>query len=97
MGKNCKEHSKKGKDNQVINLINNKSNNRFGKYGLLSYSIIFNKLQEFRLWMKNEKCISDESEELKYYAEFINLYNQAIFPHHKYYDLAKYQAKKNEK
>lgn len=70
---------------------------RYGKYGILNFSNLFNKLPEFRLWLKETKNYEDEKLEEQYYAEFIEKYNQANLPHKKYYDLAKYEAKSMRK
>ena len=70
---------------------------KFGKHGIISKSNLFQKLTEFRLWLKNEKEITDQSNEQSYYKEYIDLYNNSNLPSKIYYDISKYEAKKKSK
>jgi hypothetical protein len=67
--------------------------NKFGKYGIITKSNLFQKLTEFRLWLKNEKDLIDQTKEHLYYKEYIELFNNCNLPSKKYYDISKFQAK----
>lgn len=67
----------------------------YGKYGVLNCSSIFNKIQEFRMWLKDILKIKvDSKDEYKYYKQFIEQYNNVKLPGLKYYDYTKYKVEK---
>lgn len=75
--------------------INNNEAKSYGKYGILNCSSIFNKIQEFRMWLKDILKIKvDNKDEYKYYKQFIEQYNNVRLPDLKYYDYTKYKVEK---
>lgn len=85
------EHKKK-KDIESLLNHNEKPKDKFGKYGILNNSNLFNKMSEFRLWLKEIKNLGEGIREENYYAEFIDNFNNCKLPDKKFYDLAKYES-----
>lgn len=74
---------------------------KYGKYGILVESDIFNKQQEFYLWLQEVKKVNPEvfprSEMKKMFETFAEDYNTVTLPHKKFYDLEKWEAKQRKK
>lgn len=74
---------------------------KYGKYGILVESDIFNKQQEFYLWLQEVKKINPEVfprfEMKKMFETFAEDYNTVTLPHKKFYDLEKWEAKQRKK
>ncbi|KAG2153388.1 hypothetical protein DEU56DRAFT_483290 [Suillus clintonianus] len=70
---------------------------QWGKYGIISETDFYNKTQEFRTWLLEERKINPESiskdQERKEFAVFIEDYNTATLPHEKYYHMEAYERR----
>ncbi|KAL4079070.1 hypothetical protein J3A83DRAFT_4356077 [Scleroderma citrinum] len=73
------------------------SSARWGKYGIISETDIYNKTQEFRTWLLEERKINPEAlskdQERKEFQVFVEDYNTATLPHEKYYHMEAYERR----
>ncbi|KAG9312289.1 hypothetical protein JVU11DRAFT_7595 [Chiua virens] len=73
------------------------SSAHWGKYGTISDSDFYNKTQEFRTWLLEERKLNPESlskdQERKEFAVFVEDYNTATLPHEKYYHMEAYERR----
>ncbi|KAF8557833.1 hypothetical protein OG21DRAFT_1373346, partial [Imleria badia] len=73
------------------------SSAHWGKYGIISDSDFYNKTQEFRTWLLEERKLNPESlskdQERKEFAVFVEDYNTATLPHEKYYHMEAYECR----
>ncbi|KAG2753969.1 hypothetical protein P692DRAFT_20720400 [Suillus brevipes Sb2] len=70
---------------------------QWGKYGIISETDFYNKTQEFRTWLLEERKINPEAiskdQERKEFAVFVEDYNTATLPHEKYYHMEAYERR----
>jgi hypothetical protein len=70
---------------------------QWGKYGIISETDFYNKTQEFRTWLLEERKINPEAiskdQERKEFVVFIEDYNTATLPHEKYYHMEAYERR----
>lgn len=70
---------------------------QWGKYGIITETDFYNKTQEFRTWLLEERKINPEAiskdQERKEFAVFIEDYNTATLPHEKYYHMEAYERR----
>lgn len=70
---------------------------QWGKYGIINETDFYNKTQEFRTWLLEERKINPEAiskdQERKEFAVFIEDYNTATLPHEKYYHMETYERR----
>lgn len=101
--KDEKERKKKRKSKNKMKKSSKSAVNqqKYGKYGILMESDMFNKQQEFYLWLQEVKKINPEIlprfEMKKMFDTFAEDYNTVTLPHKKFYDLEKWEAKQREK
>ncbi|KAF8132003.1 hypothetical protein EV363DRAFT_1164839 [Boletus edulis] len=73
------------------------SSAHWGKYGVINDSDFFNKTQEFRTWLLEERKLNPEGlskdQERKEFAVFVEDYNTATLPHEKYYHMEAYEQR----
>ncbi|KAF8820564.1 hypothetical protein IE077_003035 [Cardiosporidium cionae] len=74
---------------------------RWGRYGQIQECDIWRKKQEFRLWLMEVKKKSIEDlthwEEKQLFKDYMEDFNTVTLPHKKYYDLEKWEQKKEMK
>lgn len=89
--KKKKKKEQKGKEQAL-------DQNKYGKYGIISECDLFIKQQEFYCWLLEVKKQNPETlpkfETRKMFESYMEDYNTATFPHKKYYDLEKWEAKR---
>lgn len=72
---------------------------QYGKYGIINESDMFEKTQEFRAWLVEERKINPETQSKestrKEFAQFMEDYNTATLPHEKYYNMDAYERRMN--
>lgn len=97
--KNSISHKFINKKIDNIEIDNSRNNEKqiekseFGKYGVLNFSSIFNKIEELRLWIKEIlKLDINKKDEHQYYKKFIDEFNNAKLPGLKYYDYTKFKV-----
>ncbi|PVU84647.1 hypothetical protein BB559_007504 [Furculomyces boomerangus] len=77
------------------------SSNKWGKYGIIYETDIYSKQQEFIAWLIETKKIYFENlsqlDTKKWFRSFIEDFNTCAMPHKKFYDFAKWEAKKAKK
>jgi len=87
-----KRDKKRRKDSAVTS--------QWGKYGTINESDMYNKEEEFRAWLIEEKMINREAlardQERKLFASFVEDYNTATLPHEKYYNMRKYETQMHQ-
>ncbi|KAJ8591047.1 hypothetical protein M405DRAFT_873386 [Rhizopogon salebrosus TDB-379] len=70
---------------------------QWGKYGIINDTDFYNKTQEFRTWLLEERKINPEAitkdQERKEFAVFVEDYNTATLPHEKYYHMEAYERR----
>jgi hypothetical protein len=71
----------------------------YGKYGIIRESDLGNKRSEFDAWLRHKNvhvttALTSKKETMKYFQDFIEDYNTASMPHEKFYDLEKYEKKR---
>ncbi|OJA20835.1 hypothetical protein AZE42_02497 [Rhizopogon vesiculosus] len=70
---------------------------QWGKYGIINETDFYNKTQEFRTWLLEERKINPEAitkdQERKEFAVFVEDYNTATLPHEKYYHMEAYDRR----
>ncbi|KAI0774880.1 hypothetical protein BD413DRAFT_537342 [Trametes elegans] len=70
---------------------------QWGKYGLINESDMYNKEQEFRAWLVEERKINPETtskeQTKKEFARFVEDYNTATLPHEKFYHMEEYERR----
>ncbi|KAI0690789.1 hypothetical protein C8T65DRAFT_745695 [Cerioporus squamosus] len=68
-----------------------------GKYGIISETDLYNKEQEFRAWLVEERKINPETiskdQTKKEFARFVEDYNTATLPHEKFYHMEQYERR----
>ncbi|KAI9573216.1 hypothetical protein HD554DRAFT_2276987 [Boletus coccyginus] len=73
------------------------SSAHWGKYGIISDSDFYDKTQEFRTWLLEERKCNPEAlskdQERKEFAVFVEDYNTATLPHEKYYHMEAYERR----
>ncbi|KIJ66144.1 hypothetical protein HYDPIDRAFT_110319 [Hydnomerulius pinastri MD-312] len=73
------------------------SSAHWGKYGIISDSDFYNKTQEFRTWLLEERKLNPEAlskdQERKEFSVFVEDYNTATLPHEKYYHMEAYERR----
>ncbi|KAI6009889.1 hypothetical protein EDC04DRAFT_2906339 [Pisolithus marmoratus] len=80
------------------------SSARWGKYGIISEADFYNKTQEFRTWLLEERKLNPEAlskdQERKEFQVFVEDYNtgmlivvDATLPHEKYYHIEAYERR----
>lgn len=72
---------------------------QYGKYGTINESDMFEKTQEFRAWLVEERKINPETQSKestrKEFLQFMEDYNTATLPHEKYYNMDAYERRMN--
>ncbi|KAI0002114.1 hypothetical protein BJV74DRAFT_817021 [Russula compacta] len=72
---------------------------QWGKFGIISESDIFNKEEEFRAWLVEERKINPErltkDHNKKEFARFVEDYNTATLPNEKFYNMEAYERRMN--
>ncbi|KAM5537983.1 hypothetical protein V8D89_008459 [Ganoderma adspersum] len=70
---------------------------QWGKYGIINESDLYNKEQEFRAWLVEERKINPETitkdQTKKEFARFAEDYNTATLPHEKFYNMDEYERR----
>ncbi|KAI0785721.1 hypothetical protein C8Q75DRAFT_774283 [Abortiporus biennis] len=70
---------------------------QWGKYGIINETDIYNKEQEFRAWLVEERKINPETitkdQNKKEFAKFVEDFNTATLPHEKFYDMTSYERR----
>jgi len=70
---------------------------QWGKYGIISETDLYNKEQEFRAWLVEERKINPETtskeQTKKEFARFVEDYNTATLPHEKFYHMEAYERR----
>ncbi|EGO00591.1 hypothetical protein SERLA73DRAFT_178433 [Serpula lacrymans var. lacrymans S7.3] len=70
---------------------------QWGKHGIISETDFYNKSQEFRTWLLEERKINPESiskdQERKEFVVFVEDFNTATLPHEKYYHMEAYDRR----
>ncbi|KAL7277682.1 hypothetical protein ACG7TL_008613 [Trametes sanguinea] len=88
-----KKKSKKDKKKQKSMAVSH----QWGKYGLINESDLYNKEQEFRAWLVEERKINPETiskeQTKKEFAQFVEDYNTATLPHEKFYHMEEYERR----
>lgn len=73
---------------------------QWGKFGIINESDIYNKDDEFRAWLIEEKMSNPETltkdQERKLFASFVEDYNTATLPHEKYYNMRSYETQMHQ-
>lgn len=73
------------------------SSAHWGKYGVISEADFYNKTQEFRTWLLEERKLNPEvltkDQERKEFQVFVEDYNTATLPHEKYYHIEAYERR----
>ncbi|KAF9222363.1 hypothetical protein BS17DRAFT_783599 [Gyrodon lividus] len=73
------------------------SSAHWGKHGIISDSDFYNKMQEFRIWLLEERKLNPEAlskdQERKEFSVFVEDYNTATLPHEKYYHMEAYERR----
>lgn len=73
------------------------SSARWGKYGVISEADFYNKTQEFRTWLLEERKLNPEAlskdQERKEFQVFVEDFNTATLPHEKYYHMEAYERR----
>ncbi|KAF8840366.1 hypothetical protein BDN67DRAFT_882332, partial [Paxillus ammoniavirescens] len=91
-----KERRKKEKKERKKHTIGS-SSAHWGKHGIISDSDFYNKTQEFRTWLLEERKLNPEAlskdQERKEFAVFVEDYNTATLPHEKYYEMEAYERR----
>ncbi|KIK92765.1 hypothetical protein PAXRUDRAFT_829647, partial [Paxillus rubicundulus Ve08.2h10] len=89
--KNEKKERKKNKH------VTGSSSAHWGKHGIISDSDFYNKTQEFRTWLLEERKLNPEAlsrdQERKEFSVFVEDYNTATLPHEKYYEMEAYERR----
>ncbi|OCH89443.1 hypothetical protein OBBRIDRAFT_794307 [Obba rivulosa] len=69
----------------------------WGKYGIINETDLYNKEQEFRAWLVEERKINPETiskeQTKKEFARFAEDYNTATLPHEKFYHMEVYERR----
>ncbi|KAH9925705.1 hypothetical protein B0H21DRAFT_764310 [Amylocystis lapponica] len=70
---------------------------QWGKYGTINETDLYNKEQEFRAWLVEERKINPETvtkeQTKKEFARFVEDYNTATLPHEKFYHMEAYERR----
>ncbi|KAL5504479.1 hypothetical protein ACEPAH_7140 [Sanghuangporus vaninii] len=73
------------------------STSDWGKYGIINESNMYEKEEEFRTWLVEERIINPEvlskEQTKKEFAKFAEDYNTATLPHEKYYNIASFERR----
>jgi len=95
-----RERSKKDKKKDKKSKKKHKSaasSHQWGKYGIINETDIYNKEQEFRAWLVEERKINPETiskeQNKKEFARFVEDYNTATLPHEKFYAMDAYERR----
>ncbi|KAI0629487.1 hypothetical protein C8Q77DRAFT_1220212 [Trametes polyzona] len=88
-----KKKSKKDKKKQKSSAVGH----QWGKYGIINETDLYNKEQEFRAWLVEERKINPETiskdQTKKEFARFVEDYNTATLPHEKFYHMEEYERR----
>ncbi|EIW54299.1 uncharacterized protein TRAVEDRAFT_173503 [Trametes versicolor FP-101664 SS1] len=88
--KKSKKEKKKQKNSAAVS-------HQWGKYGIINESDLYNKEQEFRAWLVEERKINPETtskeQTKKEFARFVEDYNTATLPHEKFYHMEEYERR----
>ncbi|KAH9851377.1 hypothetical protein C2E23DRAFT_869334 [Lenzites betulinus] len=70
---------------------------QWGKFGIINETDLYNKEQEFRAWLVEERKINPETvskdQTKKEFARFVEDYNTATLPHEKFYHMEQYERR----
>ncbi|TBU27912.1 hypothetical protein BD311DRAFT_362862 [Dichomitus squalens] len=73
------------------------AHHQWGKYGIINETDLYNKEQEFRAWLVEERKINPETiskdQTKKEFARFVEDYNTATLPHEKFYNMDDYERR----
>lgn len=73
------------------------ASHHWGKYGIINETDLYNKEQEFRSWLVEERKINPETitkdQTKKEFARFVEDYNTATLPHEKFYHMEAYERR----
>ncbi|KAK3245437.1 hypothetical protein CYMTET_44992 [Cymbomonas tetramitiformis] len=97
-----KKHKKaKGKEKEKASKLAAVKDAKFGKYGVIKESDMWNKKPEFGLWCSEVKQVNIEGlakwEEKDLFREYAEDYNTASLPDKKYYDYEAWEIKRRVK
>ncbi|KAK3243140.1 hypothetical protein CYMTET_47197 [Cymbomonas tetramitiformis] len=96
-----KKHKKKGKEKEKASKLAAVKDTKFGKYGVIKESDMWNKRPEFGLWCAEVKQVNIEGlakwEEKDLFREYAEEYNTASLPDKKYYDYEAWEIKRRVK
>ncbi|KAI0664035.1 hypothetical protein C8Q70DRAFT_944775 [Cubamyces menziesii] len=91
--KEKKRKSKKDKKKHKSGAVSH----QWGKYGIINETDLYNKEQEFRAWLVEERKINPETitkeQTKKEFARFVEDYNTATLPHEKFYHMEEYERR----
>ncbi|KAI0740889.1 hypothetical protein C8Q76DRAFT_609092 [Earliella scabrosa] len=92
--KKDKKKSKKDKKKHKSGAV---GHHQWGKYGIINETDMYNKEQEFRAWLVEERKINPETitkeQTKKEFARFVEDYNTATLPHEKFYHMEEYERR----
>ncbi|EIM80864.1 uncharacterized protein STEHIDRAFT_162627 [Stereum hirsutum FP-91666 SS1] len=75
------------------------SGGEWGKHGIISETDLYNKDQEFRAWLVEERMLNPETmtkdQTKKEFARFVEDFNTATLPHEKFYHMEAYEKRMN--
>ncbi|OBZ69821.1 hypothetical protein A0H81_10204 [Grifola frondosa] len=93
--KERKKEKKEKKDKKKVK--SGAVSHQWGKYGLINETDLYNKEQEFRAWLVEERKINPETiskdQTKKEFAKFVEDYNTATLPHEKFYHMEAYERR----
>ncbi|KAF9234189.1 hypothetical protein BU15DRAFT_52917 [Melanogaster broomeanus] len=91
------ERRKKEKKEKKKKHATGGSSAHWGKYGIINDSNFYDKIQEFRTWLLEERKLNPEAlskdQERKEFSVFVEDYNTATLPHEKYYHMEAYERR----
>ncbi|PIL33653.1 hypothetical protein GSI_04276 [Ganoderma sinense ZZ0214-1] len=92
-----KEKKKKSKKDKKKHKSGAVGHHQWGKYGIINETDLYNKEQEFRAWLVEERKINPETitkdQTKKEFARFAEDYNTATLPHEKFYNMDEYERR----
>ncbi|KDQ56277.1 hypothetical protein JAAARDRAFT_36456 [Jaapia argillacea MUCL 33604] len=94
-----KERKREKKDKKDKKKKKGGAVTQWGRYGIISETDLYNKEQEFRTWLVEERMINPETiskdQTKKEFTKFVEDFNTATLPHEKYYNIEHYDRRMN--
>lgn len=92
-----RERKKEKKEKKKKKTAAASLSHQWGKYGIINETDLYNKEQEFRAWLVEERKINPETtnkdQTRKEFARFVEDYNTATLPHEKFYNMQAYEMR----